>query len=132
MFGAIDISTSGLVAQRIRSNTIAMNIAMADAVTSPEGGPYKRRSVIFSVGSRPNAPAETGVHVSAIEKQEVYRLKYDPKHPYANQDGNVKLPGIEPLVEMANLMEATRAYEANLTAVEVSKAMLNSSLRLLA
>jgi len=132
MFGAIDISTSGLVAQRIRSNTIAMNIAMADAVTSPEGGPYKRRSVIFSAGSRPSAPAETGVHVSAIEKQDVYRLKYDPKHPYANQDGYVKLPGIEPLVEMANLMEATRAYEANLTAVEVSKSMLNSSLRLLA
>ena len=132
MFGAIDISTSGLVAQRIRSNTIAMNIAMADVVDSPEGGPYQRRSVIFSVGSHTNDRTETGVHVSAIEKQDVYRLKYDPKHPYANKDGYVKLPGIEPLVEMANLMEATRAYEATLTAVEVSKAMLNSSLRLLA
>jgi len=132
MFGAIDISTSGLVAQRIRQNTIAMNIANADVVNSPDGGPYQRRSVIFSVGSQPNDPVETGVHVSAIEKQEVYRWEYDPNNPYANQDGYVKLPGIEPLVEMVNLMEAARAYEANLTAVEVSKAMLNSSLRLLA
>ena len=128
MFGAIDISTSGLVAQRIRSNTIAMNIAMADVVETPEGGPYQRRNVIFSVGRGPNDSTEAGVHVSAIEKQDVYRMKYDPKHPYANEEGNVKLP----LIEMVNLMEATRAYEANLTAVEVSKAMLNSSLRLLA
>ena len=132
MFGAIDISTSGLVAQRIRSNTIAMNIAMADAVDSPEGGPYQRRSVIFSVGSHPNDRTETGVHVSAIEKQNVYRWEYDPKHPYANKDGYVKLPGIDPIIEMVNLMEAARAYEANLMAIEVSKAMLNSSLRLLA
>ena len=132
MFGAIDISTSGLVAQRIRSNTIAMNIAMADVVETPEGGPYQRRNVIFSVGRGPNDSTEAGVHVSAIEKQDVYRMKYDPKHPYANEEGNVKLPGIDPLIEMVNLMEATRAYEANLTAVEVSKAMLTSSLRLLA
>jgi len=134
MFGAIDISTSGLVAQRIRQTTAAMNIAMADVPDSvePDGGPYKRRSVIFSAGSQPNAPAETGVHVSAIEKQAVYRTKYDPKNPYANKDGYVKLPGITPTIEMVNMMEATRAYEANLTAVEVSKAMLNSSLRLLA
>ncbi len=132
MFGAIDISTSGLVAQRIRSNTIAMNIAMADVVETPEGGPYQRRNVIFSEGIQPNDPTKRGVHVSAIEKQDVYRWEYDPKHPYANQDGYVKLPGIEPTVEMVNLMEASRAYEANLTAVEVSKAMLNSSLRLLA
>ena len=132
MFNAIDISTSGLIAQRIRMNTIAMNIANADSVDSPDGGPYKRRSVIFSVGSQPNDPAETGVHVSAIEKQEVYRMKYDPKHPYADKDGYVKLPGIDPILEKVNEMEAARAYEANITAIEVSKAMLNSALRLLA
>ncbi len=132
MFNSIDISTSGLVAQRIRSNTIAMNIALADAVDSPDGGPYKRRSVVFSVGKNSNDSEGQGVHVSAINKEAVYRWEYDPQHPYANKDGYVKLPGINPLIEMVNLMEATRAYEANITAIEVSKAMLNSSLRLLA
>jgi flagellar basal-body rod protein FlgC len=132
MFNAIDISTSGLIAQRIRMNTIAMNIANADSVDSPDGGPYKRRSVIFSTGSQRNDATETGVHVSAIEKQEVYRREYDPKHPYADKDGYVKLPGIDPILEKVNEMEAARAYEANIAAIEVSKAMLNSALRLLA
>jgi len=132
MFNAIDISTSGLVAQRIRSNTAAMNIALADAVESPDGGPYQRRSVVFAAGSKPGDRTGNGVHVKEIEKQPVFRFEYDPSHPYANQDGYVKLPGIDPLVEMVNLMEASRAYEANITAVEVSKGMLNSSLRLLA
>jgi len=132
MFHAIDISTSGLVAQRIRSDTIAMNIAMADGVAGPDGGPYKRRSVVFSVGRDARDGSGQGVHVSEIEKQDVYRWQYDPSHPYANADGYVKLPGIDPTVEMVNLMEASRAYEANLAAVEVSKSMLNSSLRILA
>ena len=132
MFDAIDISTSGLVAQRVRSNTLAMNIAMADVVDSPDGGPYQRRSVIFSAGKSSKDGSGQGVHVSEIHKEQVYRWEYDPKHPYANKDGYVKMPGINPLVEMVNHMEAARAYEANITAIEVSKAMLNSSLRLLA
>jgi flagellar basal-body rod protein FlgC len=132
MFNAIDVSTSGLVAQRVRSNTIAMNIAMADAVDSPDGGPYQRRSVIFEAGRDARDGSSRGVHVAKIEKEPVYRWEYDPGHPYANKDGYVKLPGIDPMVEMVNLIEASRAYEANVTAIDVSKAMLNSSLRLLA
>ena len=132
MFNAIDISTSGLVAQRVRTNTIAMNIAMAEVVDTPQGGPYQRRSAEFAVGKNPGDRSGQGVHVAAIDKQAAYRWEYNPHHAYANQEGYVKMPDIDPLMEMVNLMEASRAYEANITSIEVSKAMLHSSLRLLA
>ncbi len=136
MFNAIDIATSGLVAQRIRTNTIAMNIASAEVVETPEGGPYQRRSVTFAVGRGPGDRRGEGVHVSEIREEPVFRYKYDPNHPYAIQEGPrtgyVKMPDINPIIEMVNLMEAARAYEANITAIEVSKGMLGSSLRLLA
>ncbi len=131
MFNAIDISTTGLVAQRIRMNTVAMNMANIDTVDSPEGGPYQRRSVIFESGMNDRDRSGQGVHVKEIDKEAVYRWQYDPSHPYADQRGYVKMPGIDPITEMVNMMEAQRAYEANLTAVEVSKNMLNSSLRIL-
>jgi len=133
MFNAIDISTSGLVAQRVRLNTIAMNIASADVVyDAAEGGPYQRRSVIFAEGKDSGDRGGEGVHISTIVKQPAYRWKYEPGHPQANGAGYVKTPDIDTLVEMANAMEAQRAYEANLAAIDISKAMLNSSLRLLA
>lgn len=112
-------------------NTIAMNLANMDTVDSPEGGPYKRRSVIFQSGMDAHDRSDKGVHVSEINKESVFRMKYDPGHPYADENGYVKLPGIEPMIEFVNMMEAQRAFEANLTAIEVSKAMMNSSLRLL-
>ena len=83
------------------------------------------------VGTGARDRSGQGVHVAAIEKQDVSRLKYDPSHPYANADGYVKMPGINYIVETVNMMEAQRAYEANLAAYDVTKAMLNSSLRLL-
>ncbi|MBN2063919.1 MAG: flagellar basal body rod protein FlgC [Sedimentisphaerales bacterium] len=131
MFKSLDISTSGLVAQRVRMNTCATNLANIDSVTSPEGGPYKRRSVIFEAGMEGGNSGE-GVKVASIEKQDTYRYEYDPANPYADARGYVKLPGIDPFVETVNMMEAQRAYEANLAAAEVSKSMLQSSLRLLA
>jgi len=132
MFNTIDISTSALVAQRVRMNTIAMNVANIDSVDSPDGGPYKRRSVVFESGASRNDNSEQGVHVSRIDKEELYRLEYEPSSPYADKNGYVKMPGIDPIVETVNMMMAQRAYEANVTAIEVSKSMMNSSLRLLA
>jgi len=132
MFNSIDISTSGLVAQRIRMNTCAANLANVDTVMSPDGGPYQRRKVLFQTGKDGQDRTGAGVHVARIEKEAVFRTEYDPSNPYADENGNVKLPGIDPLMEMANMIEAQRAYEANITAVSVGKDMLNSSLRLLA
>jgi len=131
MFEAIDISTSGLVAQRVRMNTAAMNLANAEAF-NPDGTPYRRRAVIFETGKNCQDRSGEGVHVAGINKESVYRYVYDPAHPYANSEGIVKMPGIDHITEMLNGMEAARAYEANLTAIELSKGMLNSSLRLLA
>lgn len=132
MFNAINISTSGLVAQRVRMNTVAMNIASADVVyDSSEGGPYRRRAVVFSQGKDSRDRSGQGVHVSTIEKQESFRKVHDPNHPYADADGNVKMPAIDSVVEMTNGMEAQRAYEANLAAIDLSKAMMGGALRIL-
>lgn len=132
MINAIDISTSGLVAQRIRLNTVAMNIANVDSVDSPDGGPYQRRSVIFRTGINGQDRSGQGVHVSEIKKEVEFRLEYDPRNPYANAEGYVKMPAINHMVEMVNGMEASRAYEANLAAIEMGKTMFSNSLRLLA
>jgi len=131
MFNSIDISTSGLVAQRVRMNISAANLANIDSFTA-DGKPYQRRSVIFQVGTDAHDRSGQGVHVAAIDKQHTYRWEYNPDHPFANEDGYVKKPGIDQITETLNGMEAQRAYEANVTAIEVTKAMLNSSLRLLA
>ena len=131
MFNSIDISTSGLVAQRVRMNSVAMNVANADAF-NPDGTPFKRRAVMFQTGQNAADKTGQGVHVAAIRQESVYRYEYDPSHPFANEDGYVKLPGIDYLAEMVNGMEASRAYEANLAAIDLSKAMLSSSMRLLA
>lgn len=132
MFNSIDISTSALMAQRVRMNTIANNLANIDTVVTPEGGPFKRRSVIFEAGRNGLDQSDQGVHVADIEKENVFRWEYDPANPHANEQGYVKMPGIDQMTEMVNMMEAQRAFEANITAIEVSKTMLNSSLRLLA
>jgi flagellar basal-body rod protein FlgC len=101
-------------------------------VATPEGGPYQRRSVIFESGRNPSDRSGRGVHVAQIEKQPVFRTEFQPAHPYADERGYVKLPGINPLMEMANMIEAQRAYEANVTAIQVGKEILHSSLRILA
>ena len=133
MFNALDISTSGLVAQRVRMNTIAMNIANSEVVHDPETNtPYQRRAVIFNSGRNPHDRSGSGVHVAAIQQQPAFRYQYDRSNPYANEQGYVKMPAIDTLVEMANGMEAQRAYEATLAAIDISKTMLNSSLRILA
>ena len=131
MFNSMDISTSGLIAQRTRMNTCAMNLANVDTTRTPEGGPYQRRSVVFQAGMDAHDRTAQGVHIADIEKQPIFRKEYDPSHPHADKDGYVKLPGIDIFTEQLNMMEAQRAYEANITAIEVSKAMLNSALRLL-
>jgi len=132
MFNTLDVSSSALVAQRIRMNTCAMNLANIDSVDSPEGGPYQRRFVVFEAGASPADRSGRGVHVARIVKEPVFRTEYNPSHPYADENGYVKLPGINQVTEMVNAMEANRAYEANITVMDVTKSMFNSSLRLLA
>jgi flagellar basal-body rod protein FlgC len=133
MFGALDISTSGLVAQRVRLNTIAQNIANADTTRDAAGrlSPYRRRVPLFAE-AMDRAGRPRGVTVSQVATDPSdFRKVYQPGHPDA-VDGYVTYPNVELATEYVNALEATRAYEANITAIEATKAMLSASLRLLA
>jgi len=134
MFGALDISTSALVAQRTRLEVIAANMANRDAVEDAQGNyaPFRRRYPIFAPGD-PASGNEGGVHVAEIAFDRApLKAKHEPGHKHADKDGIVYYPNIDPAIEMINAMEASRAYEANITAVEATKSMLQAALRLLA
>lgn len=134
MFDILDISASGLVAQRTRVNTIAQNIANANTTHDAQGRrvPYQRRIVNFAAG-RPDDPARPGVRVSGIAKDTAApRRVYEPGHQDADAQGYVLYPDIKMEIEFVNAMEASRAYEANITMMDTAKAMMNSTLRLLA
>lgn len=136
MFGTLDISTSALVAQRIRLDTIAGNVANAYTTKRADGqpGPYQRRFAIFSPG---DGKGGAGVHVKAVkEDKSEGRLVYDPNHPHAIREGEkkgyVEYPNVEPITEMTNAMLASRAYEANVAVMDVTKRMISGSMRILA
>jgi flagellar basal-body rod protein FlgC len=130
MFDALDISSSALQAQRTRLDTIAANIANLNTTRDAAGrpNPYRRRFAVFAAGQagRPNA---AGVHVHQIaEDQSPFREVPDPDHP----GQFIKYPNIDLSTEYVNALEASRAYEANVTTMEVTKSMINASLRLIA
>ncbi len=133
MYGLLDISTSGLVAQRTQIDTISANIANSRTTRRADGepGPYLRRVALLAPG---DAKGGAGVHVEAIREDVnvLPRQVHDPSHPDANADGYVAYPNIDSSTEMINAMVAVRAYEANVTAMEATKSMMAASLRLLA
>jgi flagellar basal-body rod protein FlgC len=135
MFEALDISSSGMTAQRIRLDTIAQNVANMNTTRDANGkpNPYRRRFAVFAPGQadKPDAP---GVHVQSIQldTKSQFRLKYDPSNPDAGPDGNVRLPNVDMAIEIVNAREASRAYEANVTTMQVTKSMIMASLRLIA
>jgi flagellar basal-body rod protein FlgC len=137
MYGALDISVSGMIAQRTRLNVIQANIANANSLEDSEGNfaPYLRRAAMFKAGdpaAKTESGRERGVHVAEIEiNPDSLVPRYDPGNPYANSEGIVMVPDINPVVEQINAMEASRAYEANVVAAETTKAMMNAALRLL-
>lgn len=139
MFGALEVSTSGLVAQRTWMDTIAGNIANAFTTADADGNavPYSRRVALFEPTNPAGQASKAGVHVARIiDDPSPPRLEYDPSHPHAMrggaQDGYVQYPNVDLGNEMVNAMLAVRAYEANVTAIEVTKDMVAASLRLLA
>lgn len=132
---SLDISASALVAQRVRMDTVAANMANAFTTRNAEGRaePYRRRFVIFAPGDPRRGPDAAGVHVARIEVDDSPpRLRWEPGHPDADANGYVRYPNVDISTEMINALEAARAYEANVTAMQVTKSMLTSALRLLA
>ncbi|QQE11187.1 flagellar basal body rod protein FlgC [Planctomycetota bacterium] len=135
MFGSLDISTSALVAQRTRMETIAANLANADTIYNSKGEyePYRRREVVFAPGDTISGAAG-GVHVQDIllDDSPLRPVFVGKEHPDADENGYIYKPNVDPAVEQINALEAGRAYEANITAAEATKSMLQTSLRLLA
>lgn len=135
MFGSLDISVSGLVAQRIRMDTIMGNVANAQTTRRKDGvpGPYQRRMALFATGDGKGGP---GVHVDRIAEDPGSRMVLMPGHPHAIQTGPnkgyVEFPNVDYNTEMVNALMASRAYEANITAMEATKTMISSTMRLLA
>ena len=133
MFESLDISRNRLLAQRTRMDTIAANIANMNTTRNARGEPipYRRRFAVFA-SAGPMPPKSRREHFQNRHRPESFRKEYQPNHPDHDKDGYVSYPNIDLAVEYVNALEASRAYEANVTAMEVSKAMLNASLRLLA
>lgn len=122
MFTMLKVSASALEAQKTRMNVIASNIANVNSTRTPEGGPYRRKDVVFeSFMFKENA---VGVDITKIvEDERPFKTAYDPSHPDANKEGYVSYPNVNSIEEMVNLMTATRAYEANLTLINSYKDM---------
>ncbi len=136
LFDSLRISGSALTAQRLRMDVISSNIANAETTQTPEGGPYKVRKVVFTpiqmagLGGNPLSQASAaGVAVTAIQNDETEpRLVYEPDHPNARPDGFVAYPNVDVVSEMVDMLSATRAYEANVTAVNAAKSMAQRAL----
>lgn len=136
MFTALDVSTSGLVAQRARLNAISSNLANISTQVNEAGEnkPYQPRFVVFQTDEElRTSGGGNGVKVAAVETSDKPpRLKYEPHHPLANEDGYVAYPNIDLTVEFVDALEATRAYEANVGIIEVTKDLAQNTLRILA
>lgn len=147
LFSALETSASALTAERLRMDVIANNIANVNTTRTPEGGPYRRQMVVL--GSRPSfstaleaASGQTGQAgsgaqvgrgvrvVQIVQDQRPFKLKYDPTHPDADANGYVQLPNVETVTEMVDLISASRAYEANVTALNAFKQMVSTALQI--
>ncbi len=129
LFTAMDISASGLRAQRTRMNVISSNIANAHTTRTDEGGPYRRRDVILRENSFEDRLASVEVEGIQTDPTPGERL-YDPGSPDADEQGYVTMPNVNLMEEMVNMMNATRAFEANTVAVKAQKDMALKALNI--
>ena len=135
---ALDISASGLSAQRLRMSVIAGNIANANSLVTPEGGPYRRREVTFSTALKSAlSEADTGEKIGGVTTgtvkvtREPLKTVYDPQNSMADKDGFVQVPNVNVTKEMVDMVAAQREYEANLTAMKAYREMLRTSVGIL-
>jgi flagellar basal-body rod protein FlgC len=145
MFGGLEISATALTAQRLRMNVTAENLANAQSTKGADGQPYRRKEVVLQsvgqggFGAQLNTAmgsgtgvAPGGVQVAAVaEDQTDGKLVYDPSHPDANEQGYLRMPNVDTVTEMVDLIDAQRSYEANVTAMSASKQMFAKTLEIL-
>jgi len=125
VFRGLDISVSGMTAHRLWQEVVAINLANAETTRTPSGEPFRRKLVLFMQDG-------LGVRVAGImDDPSPFRLVYDPSHPDADAQGYVRLPNIQPVLEMVDLLTATRGYEFNAQAFALQRQMLQHALDLL-
>ena len=139
-FTSLDISASAMSAERTRMNLISSNLANANSTRSAEGGPYKRKDAVFTAtplaDTFMNALNQANHRLSRVDVTGVVedssspRMQYDPTHPDADTKGYVALPNVNVIEEMADMISATRTYEANVTAAQAAKSMALKTLEL--
>lgn len=122
LFTAMDISASGLRAQRTRMNVISSNIANSQTTKTAQGGPYQRSDVVFKAKTFEDALSSVEVDAIVMDSTPGKRT-YDPGNPQADKDGYVIMPNVNIMEEMVNMVGATRAFEANTTAIKAQKDM---------
>jgi flagellar basal-body rod protein FlgC len=144
MFGGLEISASGLTAERLRMDVVAENLANAQTTRGADGQPYRRKEVVLQ-----EAPGSFGATLSSVmgggarssgggvqvagvvEDSTPLKHVYDPGHPDADAQGYVTMPNVDSVTEMVDLISASRAYEANVTAMQAAKQMFSRTLELL-
>ena len=145
LFTAFKISAKGLMAERTRLNVASMNLANAHVTRTLDGGPYRAKSVVFRAVpvSKKDLDMDNGfegVLLNALKEVQVAEIvddrtpfieRFDPAHPDADENGIVRLPNVNVMEQMVDLMEAQRAYEANLSALDAAKSMAVKALELL-
>lgn len=142
LFDSINISASGLTAERLRMDIISQNIANANTTRTSNGSPYRRKMVVFKeadidkpfssyLSAAQGNLKKSGVKVSSIvEDKSEFKLVYNPGHPDADENGYVKMPNVDIMVEMVNMISASRAYEANVTSINSTKSMIMKALEI--
>ncbi|MGI0130020.1 MAG: flagellar basal body rod protein FlgC, partial [Thermoplasmata archaeon] len=139
LFSSLSVSASGLAAERTRSEVLVENMANAETTRTPEGGPYRRKDVVFSSAPQTSpfsavfqSEVSTGVQVSQIvEDSSAPEMRYQPGHPDANADGYVAYPHINPAEDMVDLLDASRSYQGDVAAMTATKAMITSAIGLM-
>lgn len=141
-FNSINISASGLTAEKLRMDVISRNIANANTTRTASGTPYRRQVVMFQEAEKQipfsqylsdanKNVVNNGVKVTGIiEDKTPFKMVYDPGHPDADESGYVKMPNVDIMAEMVNMISASRAYEANVTSINTTKAMAMKALEI--
>lgn len=138
LFSAISVSASGMEAQRTRVELLTENLANAETTRTADGGPYRRKDAVFSSQPVGSSFADafqtmlgTGVAVTdVVTDQTDPERQYMPGHPDADKDGYVSFPHVNPAEEMVNIMDASRSYQANVSAISAVKDMIQHSIDL--
>ena len=144
MFTAFDINATGMTAERYRMDIIAQNVANAETTRTEDGTPYRRKVVVFEeknsqmpfntvLKKASDRYTGTGVKVTGVYEDTWTEgnMVYDPSHPDADENGYVTYPNVSIITEMTNLIDASRAYQANATALDASKNIASTGLNLL-